>query len=174
MLHSGLAPQKTRFWAHGIPAFVAVWAGAAKNAVSARPASREANRGSPFPRSFPKPQNPLIATGSSAIPITGAHCHKTSLLRRHGASLTLQRPRPRTYAQGRFRGVDVRTCVPSLRDPNNVAFPSEVLRRRFMGRTLLEDGPSADSCGRSLDWRLRLPDSGLLRLCPVSSPSGHV
>ena len=31
------------------------------------------------------------------------------------------------------------------------------------------------SYGRSLDWRLRLPDSGLVRrLCPVSSGSGHV
>jgi hypothetical protein len=26
----------------------------------------------------------------------------------------------------------------------------------------------------SLAWRLRLPDSGRLRLCPVSFPSGHV
>jgi hypothetical protein len=56
-----------------------------------------------------------------------------------------------------------------------------------MGRTPLENGPSADwvpkrdasrlgshSYGRSLDLRLRLPDSGLIRLCPVSSPSGHV
>ena len=29
-------------------------------------------------------------------------------------------------------------------------------------------------CGKSLDRRLRLLDSGLLRLCPVSSGSGHV
>ena len=43
-----------------------------------------------------------------------------------------------------------------------------------MGRTPWEDGPSADSYGRSLALRLRLPDSGLVRWCPVSSGSGHV
>ena len=43
-----------------------------------------------------------------------------------------------------------------------------------MGRTPLEDGPSADSCGRSLDRRLYLPDFGLVRWCPASSGSGHV
>ncbi len=43
-----------------------------------------------------------------------------------------------------------------------------------MGRTPLEDGPSADSYGSSLDLRLGLLDSGLVRSCPVYSHSGHV
>jgi len=48
--------------------------------------------------------------------------------------------RPRTCAQGRFRGVDVRTCSPAVQHPNHVASTADVLRRRFLGRTPGEEG----------------------------------
>jgi hypothetical protein len=38
-------------------------------------------------------------------------------------------------------GKAINASVPAVQHPNNVAFTSDVLRRRFMGRTPLEDGP---------------------------------
>jgi hypothetical protein len=88
-------------------------------------------------------------------------------------------PRPQTCAQGRFRGVDATHgpaagpasrphraarphSGPSGLGAGNVACTCDVLRRRFMGRTPLEDGPSADSYGRS-------PIQGFAFLIPASS-----
>ncbi len=50
-------------------------------------------------------------------------------------------PHPQTCAQGRFRGVDATHAPPPVQHSNNGACTCDVLRRRFMGRTPLEDGP---------------------------------
>jgi hypothetical protein len=56
----------------------------------------------------------------------------------------------KTHPRGRFRGVDDRRSTPSMARmltptrsgaAGNVALTSDVLRRRFMGRTLFADGP---------------------------------
>jgi hypothetical protein len=82
--------------------------------------------------------------------------------------------------RGGSGGVDVRPCPPPVQHLNNVASTSNLLRRRFMGRTPLEDGPWADWVPRRDAWRLgpflrkesdeqlRFPLSGCSHWCPVS------
>jgi hypothetical protein len=55
-----------------------------------------------------------------------------------------------------------RTYPPPVQPPNHVTCTGDVRRRRLMGRTPLEDGPSADSSGSS-------PIQGFAFLIPASS-----
>jgi hypothetical protein len=66
---------------------------------------------------------------------------KTTCFADHDTPLTLHGPAHPCPHQGGSVGVTLRTCPPLVQDPIDLAFTSEVLRRRFMGRTPWEDGP---------------------------------
>ncbi len=80
----------------------------------------------------------------------------------HDTPLILQHPAREHVHKGGSGAWTLRTYPPPTRHPNGVACTCDVLRRRFMGRTPLADGPSADSYGRS-------PIEGFAFLIPVPS-----
>ena len=117
----------------------------------------------------------------------------------YDSSLTLPRHAREDAHQGGSGAWTLRTYPPPVPHPNHVACTGDVLRRRFMGRTPWKTAhkrigfgsppalfrrwePSQTRCiafgvpflRKESDAGLRLLDSGLLRLCPVSSHSGHV
>ena len=121
---------------------------AGRNRNESRPHRDRLERKVAFSTCFPARFVSSGTSPSTPLPSLQRH-HNASLLRPKSTSLTLQRHARKHAHKGGSGAITLRTCSPPVQHLNNVASTSDVLRRRFMGRTPLEHGPSADSHGTS-------------------------